>query len=90
MPFYENKEGANAHAEKLYLLLGKIGREEILPPYNITIHSSLFFKESLDIKSIKQSLSSYMYYISDIKITSLEIVKPRHFYDHPNFIHFTS
>ena len=53
MPFYVNKEGANAHAEKLYLLLGKIGREEILPPYYNILHSSLVFKESLDIKAIK-------------------------------------
>ena len=53
MPFYVNKEGANAHAEKPYLLLGKIGREEILPPYYSILHSSLVYKESLDIKSIK-------------------------------------
>ena len=53
MPFYVNKEGANAHAEKPYLLLGKIGREEILPPYYNILHSCLVFKESLDIKTIK-------------------------------------
>ena len=53
MPFYVNKEGANAHAEKLYLLLGKIGKEEILPPYYNILHSSLVSKESLDIKAIK-------------------------------------